>query len=313
MDLKSLDQQILQFLEKQNLIKKLDSRLAELKSHIESKNKEIDTKKAKMESEQSDVKRLENLSIKKLFTQLLGSTEEELAKERQEYLDAVYEYNGAVDELEAIQYEHKLLEEKSDKEANVDGVLKELISKKEAYLKTRPDAISRTIQGFDREVFVLKKELTEIMEAFDAGKSSIEAMVELFNGLHQIHSYMNRPSNQRGIFSNIRIKELLERSTRIAGATQTRLNLYERELADVFSNYNTNFRLDSFQDFMTQFYKFFVMEWVKRRSLEQVLHDIQEIKQRTDSYQSELHRMKEARQSKMDELLENKRLYIIEA
>lgn len=313
MEIEKLDEQISACLERQQLQLKLNNRLEDLSKQIVSKNADINTKKATMESEQSDVHRLENLSIKKIFTDILGSTEEQLQKERQEYLDAVYAYNAAVDELEAIQYEHNLLTNKSKGEVNVDSQLTELIHQKELYLNQKSEAVRRTIRDFDQQISSYQDQLREINEAGSAGNQCVEYLTDLYNDLYQIHNHMNRPKNQRGFFSNMQVKTLLDKSTQMMAKTQTQLNYYNKELRDVFSTLNMSLRITGFDDFLKKFYTFFVMEWVKRRSLELVLGDIRQTRNNVDSYQSELTRLKEARQTKLDELLNDKRLYIIQA
>jgi hypothetical protein len=314
MKLEEIDHQILEHQEKHISQQRLVLRLGDLKQQIRDGEVDITTKKKKMEDEQQDVHRLENLSVKQIFTKILGSTEQELERERQEYLDAVYEYNTALDHLEAVNYEYDLLVKKRESEQVVKPLLDELIGEKEIYLKRRSGEISKAIREYDTKIRITQSHLKDQEEALVAGEDCYVVLAELYNGLVELRNMMERARRSRqGVFSSYRKEQILKQSTRLAAVAQTRLNLYKKELFDVFKAAQVNFDISSFDEFVRKFYQFFVMNWVKRQSLYAVIQNVNHVNGQVQHFQRELEAIKKAHQDFLDELLKDKRNYIIAA
>ncbi len=313
MNLESLDLRILELLEEQNLQQKLQKRILEISEELDSLKQGLKTSEQKMLDEKKDVERLESISIKKIFTNIMGSTAEELEKEKQEYLDAVYQYNAVVDQIEIVQYEAELLHEKKSSQISVDAELGSLIKKKEFYLKGRPGVVSQTINKYDTQLKLLKFQLNDMSEAMQAGEYARAAVLNLESILNQLYRYMNRPKQHRGMMSGFQMKQLAQQSTQVAAVVQTRLNNYEKELRDVYKSLNLSFSLDTYRHFLEQYYRFFVMSWVKRNNLRETLYNLEDIRRQIDHHQNNLIQNQKAHQSEMDELSETKRLYVINA
>ena len=80
-----IGEEIKKLLEEHQSLKKSEARLAEIVPEIEKVNREVQTLEQQMRKEFEDIENLEKLGMKALFYKVLGSQEEQLEKERQEY------------------------------------------------------------------------------------------------------------------------------------------------------------------------------------------------------------------------------------
>ncbi len=90
-------------------ISKSEKRLHIIKHELELLYNELTAQRAKMNKEHQDVIKLEKLSKQLLFKTILGNKELQLEIERQEYLQAVLEYNATAYNIDLIKYEQEIL------------------------------------------------------------------------------------------------------------------------------------------------------------------------------------------------------------
>jgi len=76
---------------------KVESRLEEIDKLIEWENKRLASLIKKLEKEAEDITRLEEMSLESIFHKMLGSKEEQIEKERQEYLQLSLKYDRNFD------------------------------------------------------------------------------------------------------------------------------------------------------------------------------------------------------------------------
>ena len=98
-----------------------------------------------MAKEYQDIVDLEKSSLRVLFSRVLKSREEQLEKERQEYLLATIEYDECQHLIESLEYELKILSDKTDSKGLVIGELDRTVND---LLEQSPDATSALQEEF---------------------------------------------------------------------------------------------------------------------------------------------------------------------
>lgn len=134
----------------------LQSRILELKTQLEGIQRaeryrqELERKRSgqqarldelarTMDKEFQDMEALEKWSVKELFVKVINK-EEQLEKEKEEYLQAAIAYQEAKKEVEMLDFEIKILQDKEAGRKEIEAELQQLYEKREAeILNNQPD------------------------------------------------------------------------------------------------------------------------------------------------------------------------------
>ena len=110
-------------------IKKLNS----IEKHHSSTTTELEnsyTELSKLEDqlviELEDIEELEKMSITSVFYKVLGSQDEQLEKERQEYLTVSLKHKELKKDIEILEYEHKVISSKVQEIGGLEANLEQL-------------------------------------------------------------------------------------------------------------------------------------------------------------------------------------------
>lgn len=141
-----IGEEIKKLLEEHQSLKKSEARLAEIVPEIEKVNREVQTLEQQMRKEFEDIENLEKLGMKALFYKVLGSQEEQLEKERQEYLQASLKYDQVRKNLELLEFEYNILKKKSGNLATIEQKLNDLSVRQEKELINMPGAAALEIK-----------------------------------------------------------------------------------------------------------------------------------------------------------------------
>ena len=105
-----LDQRLTEVKTRIRLKRKLESMLRQAKASSEEVRARCSTLKETLAKEKADVDKLEGLSLTGLFYSVLGTKDDRLEKERQEFLAAKLKYEDAVESLDDAQQEVQRLQ-----------------------------------------------------------------------------------------------------------------------------------------------------------------------------------------------------------
>src|SRR6187551_695494 len=114
-----LHQQLQEAIREAERIRKIKEHTSELTIRLESEEKALLAMEATLTKEQRDVETLEREGLTTMFRKFIGDREEELDKEREEYLRASLRFNEIYKSVELIRFELDLL---SKKEQNLEAV-----------------------------------------------------------------------------------------------------------------------------------------------------------------------------------------------
>ena len=126
-----LSQKIKEALEQLTSLEHAKKRYDEVKESIKEMNlswKEMDKQ---LDKELKDIQKLEKLGLKSLFHKVLGSKEEELERERQEYLALNLKYKELIKSIEIAEFEEKVLAKKVVEIEVVERYLAKLMDQRE--------------------------------------------------------------------------------------------------------------------------------------------------------------------------------------
>lgn len=190
-------------------VEKADTRLRILDHELEVLDEKILASEKKLQKEYEDVKKIEKLTTGKLITRVLRKRKFDLEKERDEYLEAVLQYNNLKNEEEILHFEVKLLKRVRNRKSRLNKKKRELLAEKEKLFANGDISEVRVLRKFDakREVLLNKiRELKEVLEVIDELLSQLQSLAKdiqrakpslsmLYNfgvGNYQLHQFMKR-------------------------------------------------------------------------------------------------------------------------
>jgi len=262
---------------------KTDDHLQSINDQLQVNYNKRDQLVGKLKKEEKDVEQLEGRGVKNLFYKVLGSKEQQLEKERQEYLAASLEYNNCQDTIELLEFERDILK---DKVANITVIaesIKTLKNKRQKeILSTQADpslrdALSRNLLKTDD----LIRERQEYLEALQVGKAALQEVSVIYSHLQKAKNW-GQWTNQRGS-SNVKY-HAIDRAARHLPRAQMHLNNFKRELLDVGINDNRLvITLNEFSGFNLIFFDNIITDWILQQKLMKSIHAVKQTQAVVDS------------------------------
>jgi|GEM_PF-997546 len=127
-------------------------------TELENSYAELNKVEDQLVDELEDIEKLEKMSITSVFYKVLGSQEEQLEKQRQEYLTVSLKHKELKKDIEILEYEHKVI---SGKVQEIGGLEESL----EQLKKIRLQEIMRTDDHLRRQLTGIHRELDDITDS----------------------------------------------------------------------------------------------------------------------------------------------------
>lgn len=270
-------------------------------------NAELADKEAKLEDlnkswrkEYEDVESLEKLSLKSVFTKILGDKEAQLELERQEYLAAFMKYEQYKKTLDILYFEKDVLVQKVESLDIVKAKLEQLVAKRKAELIANKTPEGKVILELEQELRTKFHYRKETLEAFEMGRSTMQHLVELSGHLKKAKDWgrWDMASNKRGM-SKMMKHSAIESARRLLPQTQHLLNAFKKELTDVYGrqNYEVNLNMDDLSSFSNVFFNNLISDWIVQKKINNALANVHSvadyIKRTMDSLELEIKKLEE--------------------
>lgn len=229
---------------------------------IRSVENQLLIQRKKMNEELQDVIELEKKGVKAIFSKILGNIEQQLENERQEYLHEVLSYNSLVDELETLQFEARVLKEKIDKNADLEVQYKALSKEKERQILLSYPKHAKELRLMDNQVAVYEQLQKECIEALYSGEDLLKLLKHITGQLQHV--------KQWGVYKSKTYakNKYIDKAQQFIGAAQVKFNIFEKELRDIFPDFDLN--LDSYhvRSFINNFYDGLITDWIVLKQLQ---------------------------------------------
>ena len=246
--------------------KKIEIHLVNLEKRIKQQENEVQRLSRIREKEEDDVHNLDKLGMQSLFQMILGNKTEALEKERQEYLMAVLQFQGAEKNLAALQYEKEVLEKQLSGLFQAEMAFDNLFSQLEKTLSTRLDDKTKAkITAVDLRILNHEERIVEIREAIRAGKKAEKVLTKIIEDLAEVKTWGNSilAKNKIKIYGGgspaDAKKKFLYHAKHDAQKANMFLENFEIEILDIYKQFKLDYRtyVKSFTNFLEIFYDFF--------------------------------------------------------
>jgi hypothetical protein len=247
-------------------------RLGIITHELDILKRELLKSNKQLEKEKADVDQLEKKNLKTLFNEILGNIEQQLEKERQEYLQVVLHHNSLIDEMESLEYEEAILlrQLNSDRE-QLQKELKRLLALKENQMKGNP-RYQKKLQEYDSAVFNLLNKLRNIDEVLHESEALIKRMVTVTHNLKQVKRWGPYKMQGKGRYSSYNKKTYIDKANKEAVIVNIFIKKFDKELKDVYPDMDVNLSMEYFKNFLEHFYDNLITDWVIKRKLDNAIH-----------------------------------------
>ena len=268
-----------------------DEALVELKS-AQSK---LDKLHGIMIKELEDLNEIESKGLKPFFYKVLGSKEEQIEKERQEYLTASLKFNEYQKTVEILEFELDLLKKKLGDSTSLKKQLEVLKSQRENEILRSHPALAQQLLGFSKQVDELYGFRKELVDVETVGNKCIKSLNDMVQYLKQAKQWGNwdmmggNRSRQAG-YSKM---AAIDKAKNISVWVKHELVNLNKELKDV-GHQNGEFQLnmDNFNSFTDIFFDNLITDWVVQQKISNTLSNTISVRDRVvlilKSIQSEI-------------------------
>lgn len=276
-NLSSIQSQIQVALGEYESLKNVSSYISEIDDKLSKAYQKVKLMDTQLDKELKDIEALQRVGVKSLFHKTLGTKEQQLEKERQEYLEMSLKYKQFKGEIDLMEYERDLLSKKLNGIEELKIRVNRLKELRKQEILSSPNLEERKqfqeiLHKMDVNISLEK----EISEAIEQGNKSNQALINLIAFLKQAGEWgrwdMYGDNRRAGYLK----KQALDKAVRYLPQVQYQLNLFQRELRDL-GEQNVSLRLDTIQ--MDRFKDFFfdnlISDWIIQQRIKSTLNNIE--------------------------------------
>ncbi len=274
---------------------KVRTRYDEALIELKSAQAKLDKLHGIMVKELEDLSEIESKGLKTFFYKVLGSKEEQIEKERQEYLTASLKFNEYQKTVEILEFELDLLKKKLRDSTSLKKQLEVLKSQRENEILRSHPALAQQLLGLSKQVDELYGFRKELLDVETVGTKCIKSLNDMVQYLKQAKQWGNwdmmggNRSRQAG-YSKM---AAIDKAKNISVWVKHELMNLNKELKDV-GHQNGEFQLnmDNFNSFTDIFFDNLITDWVVQQKISNTLSNTVSVRDRVvlilKSIQSEM-------------------------
>lgn len=234
--------------------KRLEGKLRELYMQRTVLQKQVEKLEQEKLAEQADVDRLENHSLSALFYQMVGQLDEKLDKERQEAYAAWAKYDAAVRELDSVEAEIAVCEERAAQLQDCEQQYQEALQKKAAEIRSSGNAVAQELLRGEVRISELENRIKEIQEAVNTGETALHTAEGVLKTLDSAEGWSHWDILGGGLLVDAAKYNCLNNAQTQVEQLQEDLRRFKTELTDVTVEADLKVSIDGFLQFADFFF-----------------------------------------------------------
>lgn len=297
----SLDQRLMQTRERIRAKRKLDSMLKQARDSLYTDASRCRELQERLDAERSDVEKLEGTSLTGLFYTVLGTKEDRLEEERQEFLAAKLKYEEASESRQLSEAEVQRIEVKLQPLAGIEDEYQKLLSEKEAALAAAGDGTAESLLRLSESLADLTADAKEPQEAIVAGEQALRALRSVRSELKSAANWGTFDMLGGGLLSTMAKHSKIDEAKSQAHRAQRYLRLFEEELADADARLHVSLEIGGFSKFADYFFDGLIADWIVQSKIQNAASACERtITQVTSAISTCRRRLTEAREQQQD-------------
>lgn len=301
------NKRLVEIKEKMRKLDKLKDSLRIAQSKLEEEKAKIKEYELLVKKEEKDLDKVEGKGIVSLFYSVLGSRDEQIDKQRQEYLAVKLKYDQYQSGAAAIEEDIRSMKQSISEIGNVENEYKELISIKERMIASANDINSRKLIEMTEEINDIELDKKEINEAISAGNDARKSLQNMIEALKSAEGWGIWDMAGGDLIATSIKHSKMDDAMEYAGMAQQSLTRFQRELSDVENEMqNLNIELTSFENFADYFFDNIITDWVVQSKIEESLSGALNMEAKVRTVIHDLERRLEAANQRQKQLKNQK-------
>lgn len=272
-----LNKELSSIKEKLRRKRKLESMLKKAEFSLENEMERVEFLKDVLNKEELDVKKLEGMSIKAIFHNLLGDKEERLDKEKQEYFSAKLKYDECCNTISLLKQEINLNNEELNQLYGIENEHSLILKRKEELiLKANDDNYQNMVVLMDK-LSDVDIDLKEFKEAIDAGRNVLCSLENSRSALEEAEGWGTWDMLGGGFLSTSAKHSCIDEAMDFIKEAQGLFDRFKRELSDVKFELNLDIEISSFDRFADYFFDGIIADWAVQNKINDSLDKLYEV------------------------------------
>jgi hypothetical protein len=310
-----LQKEIRETLETITNLERIRIRYDEAVKELKNAQHKLDSLHSVMVKELEDLNEIESKGLKPFFYKVLGSKEEQIEKERQEYLTASLKFNEHQKSVEVLEFELELLQKKLKDSTALKKRLEVLKAQRENEILKAHPTLAKELLDVSKEVdaaYVYRKELLDVEEVGSKCIKSLNDMVKLLKQAKQWGNWdMAGGRSRSGRRAGYNKQASIDKAKNISVWVKHELINLNKELNDI-GHHKEHFQLsmDNFNSFTDIFFDNLISDWVVQQKISNTMNNTVSVRDRVvlivKSIQNEIHKVEQkliSLQSNRDKIL----------
>lgn len=271
-----LNRRLMEVKEKMRMKQKLLAALNDIDQKLYTEKTRLVEHEKKLRKEGKDVKKLEGLSLTGLFLGILGSKEEQLEKERQEYLAAKLRYDECKDSIFALEEQFTDINQKIGQLEDIDMQYEVVFEEKKKFILNASSSCSWEVLRYSEKISDIQSNIRELKEAITAGNAVLAEMDGVFDSLSSAQSWGTWDLLGGGLISTAIKHSKIDDARDAAHRVQQKLMIFLRELKDVKPNLKPGLATDigGLATFADYFFDGLIADWIVQSGIKNSLKNI---------------------------------------
>lgn len=252
--LQTLQQQLMRRTQLQAALSSLHDQLAQLRE----KEQQL---RAIREKEQSDVDKLEHITLSSILYTIASRKEEKLEQERAEAYAAALKHDSALRQIEALEQQSLSLSAQLQALSGTEEAFERALAAKAEALKTENPVFGMQLCRIENKLDEDRAQLMELQEALDAGDRVLQKLDAISREFDSAQNWGTWDLWGGGLLADIAKYDHINDAQERINELQLQLHTYQAELADVMVRANLQIQVDGFLRFADYFFDDIFSSW----------------------------------------------------
>lgn len=260
-------------------------RYDEAVKELKNSQHRLDSLHTVMVKELEDLNEIESKGLKPFFYKVLGSKEEQIEKERQEYLTASLKFNERQKSVEVLEFELELLQKKLQDSSALKKKLEVLKAQRENEILKAHPTLAKELLDISKQVdraYVYRKELQDVDEV---GTKCVKSLHDMVAHLKQAKQWGNWDMaggrGRGGRRAGYNKRASIDKAKNISVWVKHELINLNKELKDI-GHHREHFQLnmDNFNSFTDIFFDNLISDWVVQKKISNTMNNTASVRDR---------------------------------
>lgn len=256
--------------------------LLEQEASMVGQQEDIELQLAK---ELKDVEKLESTSLKSVFYNVLGSKQEQLEKERQEYLELSLRHTEHLKSLELIAYEKEVIGGKLSDIGSLRQELQALKAEREKEILSTPSILRNKLLYNSKQTDEATNHIQRLLETQKLTEATVQSLQIVIGHFRKAKDWGNWDMGSKRSYHYGRLKHnAIDQAVNEANRTNLLLQSMGKALKSVgYQTSNLVIGFDSFSGFMDVLFDNLISDWIVQAKIKKALSSTEAVYNRVMS------------------------------